>query len=52
MHGSSRVNGQRAVGLGIKKQRGANAVEIADRVRAKMKAEVILTLPKGMTLPA
>ncbi len=49
VHGSSRVNGQRAVGLGIKKQRGANAVEIADRVRAKMK-EVIPTLPKGMTL--
>ncbi len=49
MHGSSRVNGQRAVGLGIKKQRGANAVEIAERVRAKMK-EVVPTLPKGMTL--
>ncbi|HXS99191.1 MAG TPA: efflux RND transporter permease subunit [Elusimicrobiota bacterium] len=49
VHGSSRVNGYRAVGLGIKKQRGANAVEIAERVRAKMK-EVIPTLPKGMTL--
>jgi HAE1 family hydrophobic/amphiphilic exporter-1 len=49
VRGSSRVNGERAVGLGIKKQRGANAVEIAERVRAKMK-EVIPTLPKGMTL--
>ena len=45
----SRVNGQRAVGMGIRKQRGANAVEIAERVKKKMK-EVEPSLPKGMKL--
>ncbi len=45
----SRVGGNRAVGLGIRKQRGANAVEIATRVKAKM-AEIVPTLPKGMQL--
>ncbi|MEK7388462.1 MAG: efflux RND transporter permease subunit [Elusimicrobiota bacterium] len=45
----SRVNGKRAVGLGIRKQRGANAVEIAERVKKKMK-EIEPTLPKGMSL--
>ncbi len=45
----SRVNGFRAVGLGIRKQRGANAVEIADRVKKKMK-EIQPGLPKGMKL--
>ncbi len=43
----SRVGGKRAVGMGIRKQRGANAVEIATRVKAKM-AEIRPTLPKGM----
>ncbi|MDP3542779.1 MAG: efflux RND transporter permease subunit [Elusimicrobiota bacterium] len=45
----SRVNGARAVGLGIRKQRGANAVAIADRVKARMK-EIEPGLPKGMKL--
>ncbi|HAZ08413.1 MAG TPA: AcrB/AcrD/AcrF family protein [Elusimicrobia bacterium] len=45
----SRVNGRRAVGMGIRKQRGANAVEIAERVKKKMKA-VSPGLPKGMKL--
>ncbi len=45
----SRVGLKRAVGLGIRKQRGANAVEIATRIKAKM-AETIPTLPKGMHL--
>lgn len=45
----SRVNGSRAVGIGIRKQRGANAVEIADLVKKKMK-EVEPGLPKGMKL--
>lgn len=45
----SRVNGQRAVGLGIRKQRGANAVEIAERVKVKMR-EIEKGLPKGMKL--
>jgi multidrug efflux pump len=45
----SRVAGRRAVGLGIRKQRGANAVEIASRVEAKVK-ELQPTLPKGMYL--
>lgn len=45
----SRVNGSRAVGIGIRKQRGANAVEIADRVKKKMK-EIEPGLPKGMKI--
>lgn len=45
----SRVNGARAVGVGIRKQRGANAVAIADRVKARMK-EIEPGLPKGMKL--
>jgi hydrophobe/amphiphile efflux-1 (HAE1) family protein len=45
----SRTGGQRAVGLGIRKQRGANAVEIAERVKKKME-QVRPSLPKGMTL--
>lgn len=45
----SRVNGSRAVGIGIRKQRGANAVEIAERVKKKM-AEIAPGLPKGMKL--
>jgi len=45
----SRTNGQPAQGLGIRKQRGANAVEVADNVRAAM-AEIQKTLPAGMEL--
>jgi multidrug efflux pump subunit AcrB len=45
----SRVGGKRAVGMGIRKQRGANAVEIANRIKEKM-AEVRPTLPKGMQI--
>jgi len=45
----SRTNGQPAVSLGIKKQRGSNAVAVADGVKKKM-AEVQPTLPKGLSL--
>ncbi len=45
----SRVNGSRAVGIGIRKQRGANAVAIADLVKKKMK-EIEPSLPKGMKI--
>ena len=45
----SRVNGERALGLGIRKQRGANAVAVAREVMAR-KAEVEKTLPKGLSL--
>ena len=45
----SRVNGVSAVGLGIRKQRGSNAVEVARGVRAKM-AELQKGLPEGMKL--
>ena len=45
----TRVNGERAVGMGIRKQRGANAVAVAKGVRAKMK-ELEGQLPQGMRL--
>ena len=45
----SRFNGQPAQGLGIRKQRGANAVAVARSIRAEM-AEIGKTLPPGMTL--
>ncbi|MDE2141605.1 MAG: efflux RND transporter permease subunit [Elusimicrobia bacterium] len=45
----SRYQGDRAVGLGIIKQRGTNAVAVADAVDAKVKALEPL-LPKGMQL--
>ncbi len=45
----SRSWGQRAIGLGIVKQRGSNAVEVAKAVKAKMK-ELEKSLPKGMRL--
>jgi len=44
-----RVNGSPAMGMGIKKQRGANAVAVAQAVRAKME-EIQKTLPEGMEL--
>ena len=45
----SRANGQSAVGLGIRKQRGSNAVAVAQAVKARM-AEVNKQLPDGMKL--
>ncbi len=45
----SRILGQTAVGLGIRKQRGANDVEVARRVRHRMD-EVRPLLPKGLEL--
>ncbi len=45
----SRVNGIPAMGLGIKKQRGANAVAVAKAVRAEM-ANIQKTLPEGLEL--
>lgn len=44
-----RVNGSPAMGMGIKKQRGANAVAVAQAVRAQM-LEIQKTLPDGMEL--
>jgi HAE1 family hydrophobic/amphiphilic exporter-1 len=41
--------GRRAVGLGINKQRGSNAVATAKRVKARL-AEIQKTLPAGMHL--
>ncbi len=43
----SRFNGKTAVGLGIRKQRGANAVQVARAVKAKM---LTLKLPPGYKL--
>lgn len=43
----ARVNGAPAQGLGIRKQRGSNAVAVAQGVKAAM-AEVQKTLPPGM----
>lgn len=45
----SRVNGTTGVGLGIKKQRGANAVAIGERVKERLE-EVAKTLPEGMSI--
>jgi HAE1 family hydrophobic/amphiphilic exporter-1 len=45
----SRSNGAPAVGLGIIKQHGSNAVEVAKLVRLKM-AEINKSLPDGMQL--
>ncbi|MCM2270671.1 MAG: efflux RND transporter permease subunit, partial [Thermoanaerobaculia bacterium] len=45
----ARANGEPGQGLGIKKQRGANAVAVAQSVRAEM-AEIQKTLPEGMKL--
>jgi hydrophobe/amphiphile efflux-1 (HAE1) family protein len=43
----SRANGERAVGIGIRKQRGSNTVAVAHAVKARM-AEVRKQLPQGM----
>ena len=45
----SRVNGQPAQGMGIRKQRGANAVAVAQAVREEMD-KIRKTLPEGMEL--
>lgn len=45
----SRVMGKPAVGLGIRKQRGANAVDVAKAVKARME-ELRPELPKGVEL--
>jgi multidrug efflux pump len=45
----ARANGEPGQGLGIKKQRGANAVAVAQAVRAEM-AKIQETLPEGMKL--
>ncbi len=45
----SRFNGNFGIGLGILKQHGSNAVEVADAVKERLK-QVIPTLPKGMSL--
>jgi hydrophobe/amphiphile efflux-1 (HAE1) family protein len=45
----SRVQGKTAVGLGIRKQRGSNAVSVAEAVKTKME-KLRSTLPKGMEL--
>jgi multidrug efflux pump len=45
----SRVNGEPAQGLGIRKQRGSNAVAVAKGVRAEID-EIKKTLPEGMNL--
>lgn len=43
----SRFSGHPAIGLGIKKQRGVNAVNVAEGVKSRME-DIQKTLPKGM----
>lgn len=45
----SRVNGEPSIGFGIRKQRGANAVEVARHAKRKME-EVRPHLPEGMKI--
>jgi len=45
----SRANGERAVGIGIRKQRGSNTVAVAHAVKERM-AEVRKQLPEGMAI--
>jgi len=45
----SRINGVPGVGLGIKKQRGANAVEVGDNVKKKL-AELQALIPKDIQI--
>ncbi len=45
----SRFNGQTALGLGIRKQRGSNAVAVARAVKAKL-LEINPQLPEGMKI--
>lgn len=45
----SRVNGELGIGIGIKKQRGSNAVEVGKLVKEKIK-ELEKTLPKDIKI--
>ena len=45
----ARALGQPALGMGIRKQRGANAVEVGHLVKQRL-AEIQATLPEGLTL--
>jgi HAE1 family hydrophobic/amphiphilic exporter-1 len=45
----SRANGERAIGIGIRKQRGSNTVAVAQGAKQRM-AEVEKTLPEGMKI--
>ncbi|HYA36903.1 MAG TPA: efflux RND transporter permease subunit [Candidatus Methylomirabilis sp.] len=45
----SRTDGQRSVGIGIRKQRGSNAVAVSHAVKERM-AEVAKELPPGMQI--
>lgn len=45
----TRANGVRAVGIGIRKQRGSNTVAVAQGVKQRM-AEVAKALPQGMQI--
>lgn len=45
----SRVQGRTAIGLGIRKQRGSNAVAVAHEVKKRLK-EIQRELPQGMDL--
>jgi HAE1 family hydrophobic/amphiphilic exporter-1 len=45
----SRAQGKPSVGLGIRKQRGVNAVEVGDKVKLRME-ELKKILPKGMEI--
>ncbi len=49
VHRISRANGERAVGIGIRKQRGSNTVAVAHDVKQRM-AEVAKQLPDGMQI--
>ena len=49
LRATSRLGGKPVVGLGIVKQRGANAVAVADLVKAKL-AQLQSGLPKGLGL--
>lgn len=45
----ARLNGNTAIGLGIKKQRGANAVSVGDTIKKKVK-ELESTLPSDLKI--
>src|SRR5690606_7164745 len=45
----TRVNGMSAVGVGIRKQRGSNAVEVAHKVKERVQ-EIQATLPDGVEI--
>lgn len=45
----SRANGKNAIGLGVRKQRGTNAVEVAEGVKVKL-AQLKANLPENMDI--